>query len=235
MIEFSNLATEAYNLLNNQDNPLPFIKNKNAIRELFKSSVMSYEQLVLVRLGVIDDFYSTNINKSNDAICQLAEDIASLGNDDLVREKFINFYNNRDDNIGELFGKKRGWIWDKNAQEIAEGRQSISLISKYAYFLTEFNFPIYDSLMRKMLLKLGFETHDGDIVEYVKNVKDVCDTYNITIDEFDALGWLIGKIEDAKKNGILKVSLIGEVNKYYDFYNRACNILSELLKENRCS
>lgn len=223
MIEFSNLAKEAYNLLNKQNNrpELPFIKNKNAIKELFKFPVMSYEPLVLVRLGVIDDFYSTNINKSNDAIYELATDIVSLGNDSEVKEKFINFYNKNDDSIGELFGKKRGWLWDKNAQEIVEGRQSISLISKYAYFLTEFNFPIYDSLMRRMLLKLGINTQNITIEQYVKNIKRVCDAYEITIDELDACGWLIGKIEDATRNQSSKASLIGEIKNYSDFIDKA--------------
>lgn len=227
MREFSKLAKEAYDLLSKPDTS--FIKNKNTIKKLFESSVEidGYEQLVLARLGLIDDFYSTNINKSNDAIQELAADIISLGNDNEVKEKFKNFYNGCDDDISTLFGKKRGWIWDKNMQKITKGHQSISLISKYAYFLTGFNFPIYDSLMRRMLLKLGIKKQYGNITKYVKSVKKVCDVCNITIDELDACGWLIGKMEDAEKTKSPKVSLIGEVKKYLDFYRRAENILSK--------
>ena len=95
MLSFSELAKEAHALLNSEskEQKLSFQKSKNAIKQLFVSSEIPYKQLVLLRLGIIDDFYSTNINKSNDAIFILSDDIVNMGDDKVLKEKFMHFYN----------------------------------------------------------------------------------------------------------------------------------------------
>ncbi len=228
MLNFSELAKEAHILLNseNKEGKSSFQKSKNAIKQLFVNSEIPYKQLVLLRLGIIDDFYSTNINKSNDAIFILSEDIVNLGDDKVLKEKFIHFYNDEkytDRDILQLFDKRRGWVLDKSTQKIKNGNKSISLISKYAYFLTDFNFPIYDSMMRKMLEKFGRKVKNEDVVQYFREVKDLCDSNKISVDELDACGWLMGKMKEASKTNSSKASFIGEISAYSNFYNKARN------------
>ncbi len=228
MLRFSELAKEAHALLNSEskEQKLSFQKSKNAIKQLFVSSEIPYKQLVLLRLGIIDDFYSTNINKSNDAIFILSDDIVNIGDDKVLKEKFMHFYNDEkciDKDILRLFDTNRGWIFNKSAQKIKNGNKSISLISKYAYFLTDFNFPIYDSTMRKILEKFGKKVKDEDIVQYFRAVKDLCDSNKISVDELDACGWLMGKMEEALKINSSKASFIGEISAYSNFYNKAQN------------
>lgn len=177
-------------------------------------------------MGIIDNFYSTNINKSNDAIFILSDDIVNIGGDKVLKEKFMHFYNDEkciDKDILQLFDTSRGWVFNKNAQKIKTGNKSVSLISKYAYFLTDFNFPIYDSMMRKMLEKFGKKVRNGDIVQYFREVKDLCDCNKISVDELDACGWLIGKMEEALKINSSKASFIGEISAYSNFYCKAQN------------
>ena len=228
MLSFSELAKEAHALLNSEskEQKLSFQKSKNAIKQLFVSSEIPYKQLVLLRLGIIDNFYSTNINKSNDAIFILSDDIVNIGDDKVLKEKFMHFYNDEkciDKDILQLFDTSRGWVFNKNAQKIKTGNKSVSLISKYAYFLTDFNFPIYDSMMRKMLEKFGKKVRNGDIVQYFRAVKDLCDCNKISVDELDACGWLIGKMEEALKINSSKASFIGEISAYSNFYCKAQN------------
>ncbi len=84
------------------------------------SSEIPYKQLVLLRLGIIDNFYSTNINKSNDAIFILSDDIVDIGDDRVLKEKFMNFYNDEKyigKDILRLFDTNSGWVFKKSTQK----------------------------------------------------------------------------------------------------------------------
>lgn len=106
----------------------------------------------------------------------------------------------------ELFEKKFGIR--KNG---LCGSRATSLLSKYCYFMTNFNFPIYDSLVLRHYKKLAFHFSLKDM-RFYKQPKfitflDSMKYLNKEVNDFnklDNLLWLYGKIEDDSFSLILK-------------------------------
>lgn len=157
------------------------------IRDLFGSKhyingVINHV-LVMQRLALIDLFYSTNLTRySQFGIKQLAKRIVRLSKDStgraedrILAKKAQSFVKNPSQNnviYKDLFNQRYG---------IPE-MYAMSLISKYLFFLLEaqkcpIGFPIYDSIVKRLLPKISKKigvnkTANGTKVNG-KNLKDI--------------------------------------------------------------
>lgn len=219
--ELISLVDNAYELLNTNLES-EFYQNKSLIKEIF-SSTRNNPNKEKIRLTVIDSFYSTNMNKLNGGISDLSDAFKNISKDDEdLSIAFISYLNNghRNECIENILQKTYG----KNRKKL-EGTKAVSLISKYGYFLTEFNFPIYDSLMKETIKELKKQNCFIEKVPSYSSEKDYFNLlYKITsplgengIDRFDAFGWLTGKIRKATKSNTEDASLIGSLKDYDAF------------------
>ncbi|MBQ9282000.1 MAG: hypothetical protein IJ207_07345 [Treponema sp.] len=166
---------------------------------------------IQMRLSVIDSFYSTNMGRRLYGLKELAEKISELGDDEKLREKLNLYINQGDSDISGVFTKKYGIFKhgipsadnlaiESNVENDDEGFKAISLISKYFYFVSNHNFPIYDSLVRNNIKKVLNHFHiknhfTGKLIEeeFIRELVRVCDKDKFA--EFDNLLWLYGKIQ----------------------------------------
>ena len=189
--------------------------HKAIIDELFSWSNQAYSiQSIVLRLTVIDSFYSTNAAYSYFSIDEMAEKILSLGQESDAAGYFASIANGdtNADNKG-LFSEPYGI-----RKNLGEGSKQVSLLSKYAYFvLRQYpnqypkGFPIYDSLAEKIHpllanylgVSLDKRTDKDDIHRYIANLDKI---RRVLFDEvslfkdvqqydiLDALLWTMGKI-----------------------------------------
>ena len=139
-----------------------FSADKDAIVRVFNGTNGCDKADLLVRLTLIDSMYSTQMSRRYYALDELAEALVILadGKKDKLERDFLAFAKNPEKNLKlfdyiEIEGKKRV---TKNlfsecygiGKDGANKGVAISLISKYAYFLTGFKFPIYDSIACEM-------------------------------------------------------------------------------------
>lgn len=164
--------------------------DKNIIDSIFKNT-KNIEGKELIRLTVIDSFYSTNMTLRIFGLYDLAENIKSIGDDDSIKIEVEKYLENKENLIENLFTSKYGL--HKNGKSAGLAR---SLVSKYLYFLLGHEFPIEDSLVRKYIrpivkhFKINIKHNDNVIIL----LNDICKIHNISIDEMDTLIWLFGKI-----------------------------------------
>jgi len=191
-------ARQAANILQNNTK---YQIDKNIIQAIF-SDTTNIQDKVIARLSVIDSFYSTQMNKRLWGIDEIALSINHLSdNDNEVSNLAIDFINRPtvDSEIFNLITKIYGY--KKNGQ--AFGKAS-SLITKYLYFITNYRFPIYDTLVRTSYrhLKRRFpefnlpglrEICDIDFFNSIKtlNSNSMINNYDL----LDNLLWLYGKIK----------------------------------------
>ena len=179
---------------------------------------------IKMRLSVIDSFYSTNMGRRLYGLKELAEKISELGDDEQLREKLNTYIVQDNSDISGVFKDKYGIFKhgissadncasESNDENDDEGFKAISLISKYFYFVSNHNFPIYDRLVRNNIKKvLKHFNIDNNFTsnlieeEFIRELIRVCDKDKFA--EFDNLLWLYGKIQ----NGSL--SFIASKEKY---------------------
>lgn len=139
-----------------------FSADKNAILKVFRDTNDTNKNDILVRLTLIDSMYSTQMGRRYYALEELADVLAKLANGKKgeLKKLFLAFANDPEKNahqfdfhegMGENMIKKN--LFSENYGIGKDGEDkgvAISLISKYAYFLTEFKFPIYDSIACEM-------------------------------------------------------------------------------------
>jgi len=133
-----------------------FSQDKNAIDIIFEKTSSNDRSGILARLTIIDALYSTQMNRRYYGLDELAESLVLLSQQQKkpLGDLFINFAKNQDTSHfnftkieggrsipTNLFDEKYGIGKDGGDKGIA-----ISLISKYAYFETRKQFPIYDSI-----------------------------------------------------------------------------------------
>ncbi len=220
---------DVFNLLAKKDvYKSGFSEDKGAISKVFKSIKEVSKTDILVRLTLIDSMYSTQMSRRYYALDELATALFKLsgGKDGKLEQMFLDFaaapeqkvhlfdYEERDDKgnivcknlFSECYGIGKGGA-DKGV--------AISLISKYAYFETNFKFPIYDSIaceiyplvwhfcgFGKDKPKLihsenGKVVGDRTMVEYVKAINlliDKIDCKEVNYDLLDRFLWFVGKI-----------------------------------------
>ena len=192
-----------FGTMQNPDVNNSYMSDKRAIVNLFNNTKERTVDDIRLRLTVIDSMYSTQMNRRYYALDELAEKLSSFSKDD-----FVSFASQRPvkDSFKGLWSGRYGIGKDGKEKGIA-----VSLISKYAYFETGFQFPIYDSIACEMLPLVnsfcGFDkvnlNRSGDgytivkefitaINNFQKNLEDV--GINASYDQIDKLLWFVGKI-----------------------------------------
>lgn len=209
-----------------------FSADKEAILKVFESTKNETKEDILVRLTLIDSMYSTQMGRRYYALDELAEFLTnlSMGKPGKLKGMFLDFAKDPENNIesfiykeDNLFSKCYGIGKDGNPKGVA-----ISLISKYAYFETGFQFPIYDSITCEMYPLVwrhcGFEepmpqlihSEKGKVVGDVTLIKYItainclinrliknlnCNELNY--DLLDRFLWFVGKIRRGNLSLIL--------------------------------
>jgi|GEM_PF-1923996 len=204
---------------------------KNTIEFAFKKScVDNNDQFALVfeRLLLIDNAYSTNMRMRPYGIGELAEAISMLGSDEVVKDKMLTFLTNKPRDYAPFDYLKSQQIKykdggkDRASNLFCEGygtevhrasdKRALSLITKYAFFLTEKKFPIYDSLIKfvyprlwnKLCPNSPIKTMPSNIEQYIDSIDKMKHLLGgITYDELDFILWHIAKIIKGKYASIL--------------------------------
>lgn len=192
-----NYANQAARILGNNTK---YLINKNIINSIF-AETKNIEDKVITRLSVIDSFYSTQMNKRLWGIEEINLAINGISNDDNeIRNFAVEFAANpnAESRIFNLINDEYGI--KKNGQPF--GKAS-SLVTKYLYFITSYQFPIYDSLVRTSyrylqtrfpLFNLPDLTDECDI-NFFNSINALKNTSQINnYDLLDNLLWLLGKI-----------------------------------------
>lgn len=204
----------------------PYEQGRKMIKSLFEHGTHDVVGISKC-LFMIDTIYSTQMNKRYFGIENLATAISQL-QDDVLRENDIDKFLN-DKRIEKLFEDKYGI--NKNGKK----KKAPSLISKYFYFLRNYNFPIHDRVIitnvNDVLKHFGFENEsiDSEGIAFIKAIADFCKKYQISIDEFDHFVWLYGK---TKMNGLLPIINYKQYEKFTeDFKTEISNNSFSLLKQ----
>lgn len=203
-----------------------YASNKTAISQLFSATSDEKEEDILLRLTVIDSMYSTQMNKRYYALEDLAKAMFAIGTEKNcpLAKLFTEFTMTLDASLfdyrdGNLFGNRYGIGKDGGSKGVA-----ISLISKYAYFTTNYQFPIFDTIVcetlpclvislgpqkKKPSLRkkdnkqriLGMET----MVRFVSVINKFISGIDssISYDSLDRLVWFVGKIRRGNLSLIL--------------------------------
>lgn len=181
------IADLAYNAINLKDNDTPYLKNKKLIKQIFKLNI---KEKIILRLTVLDSFYSTNMNKRYFGIEELAEELKKFNNDKRLIQTAKRFLkdpkNSKEMGFIGLFEKEYGQNKNRNG-----GQKAISLISKYLYFLTDYKFPIYDNLVR---WGIGSPSEKNAVKFYEKMVNLNKNSSINNFDKLDSFLWVFGKI-----------------------------------------
>lgn len=174
-----------------------YLSNKNIISTLFEyTPTNDFENIVKNRITIIDSYYSTQMSKRLYGIDDLAETLSKYSDAELKKESGIFLDNPKQDCvISSLLAKKYGI--DKSGKPFGK---SISLLSKYLYFLNNGNFPIYDRLAiysYKLISRNSMVIMNDIISEhnYFVCIKQLNSVTNINdFEKLDNLLWLIGKL-----------------------------------------
>lgn len=217
----------AYEILN--DNT-PYLRQKQGIKIFFDNNIQfnNYQNCLEVRLSLIDAFYSTNMARRLYAIHDLTQRLLTITeNDEILRNKFVQYLSGEEPRIQNLFDGEYGI---NRIGEESE-RKAVSLISKFAFFITNYQFPIYDSLVRENILEIIKKDEIDDQTLFANNnnhritARQLRTNYfgtlrfiniNVGINDYDKLDnlcWLYGKIVNAS------YSLVLERQKYITFLN----------------
>jgi hypothetical protein len=223
-----NLAHIAHEILNDS---AEYKANKDLIYSLFLEQTPSLE-IIQLRLTVIDSYYSTQMNKRLYGISELAIALKQIGTDQETKEKLTLFIENKNSpDIDDLFSKKYGI--DKQGKE---SKLAVSLISKYFYFLNQFQFPIYDSLVRINCHKIfgGESLTKLNIQKYFKKIIELNEENKIKdFEKFDNLCWLYGKIAKGSFSLILGKDAYQKLIKNIDFSSHISTKKIEIIKKNQ--
>jgi len=189
----------------------PYSRNKELIYSMVKNDKKFDKNTIYKHLTVIDSMYSTNMNKRYFGIDEITDKIVGFGSRGKLRKEIKKFLANptKNSHIGNLFNEEYG--------QSKEGKKmrAPSIISKYLYFVNDYDFPIYDSLVikhQKNIVKcynLGEkEVHkiksDTDIYDFLKEMKKTKEAVDFicrksmnricSFDDLDKLLWLVGKL-----------------------------------------
>lgn len=176
-------------------------QNKTLITNLFQDS-----RDVETRLVVIDNLYSTNIPKRFFGFHDLADAINSLGDDDFIKLKISNYLITGDKDIDRIFSRTYGM--DKKG---ISNKRAPSILSKYFYFLSSYDFPIYDSIL---LENIDIINDHFLIYDYKKSInlfeklKYIKSASGCSYDDIDRAIWLYGKLIQGS------LSLLVNKNRY---------------------
>ncbi len=191
-------------------------------------------------LTLIDNLYSTYMQQTSFALRDLACAIYDLQQHDTLWNCFEGYLINKtyaNNRVSNLFINQYGVKTDGQS-----GQKAISLITKFAYFITDLQFPIYDSLVRMMLplvwQKAGYtpllkpQKTLKDIVPYITAIDNLINNLfgNVNrADYYDAVDyilWRVGKIYNidpkSKSTHPSNPALLLKKTEYCD-YRKAVN------------
>jgi len=138
-VEIKNLSESYYIALQSSQ----YAKEKAFISLCFKNKMEKQFDTVKLRLHLIDSLYSTQMNKRHYGLNELAEALASYSDEELICGAKNYIDTAKSDILEVLFAQKYGY--NSSGQK---DKKAVSLLSKYLYFLTAYQFPIYDSLVK---------------------------------------------------------------------------------------
>ena len=193
--------------------------HRKLIEDIFNAPVYDLNQIML-RLTVIDSFYSTNAKYSYFSILEMAEAIWDLGTENDAQEYFYSLVKGGKDYKG-LFSKHYGI-----KKNLSRGDMMMSLLSKYAYYALlkdkkkyPLGFPIYDRLVRNFYPKvcklLGLKSsmpRNTSIEDYILSMDKLRKALFINsalfnglqqYDILDAYLWRMGKFEEGNLSLLL--------------------------------
>lgn len=207
----------------------PYETQKEKIIELFKITKNNVKEDILLRLFVIDSCYSTNMNRRLFGFEELTELILKIDsqlNENIKVDKFI------ETNL-ELLTQPIGI--DKKASP--KGR-AFSLITKYIYFKTKFNFPIYDRLVFNGLVEeeLIKQPQKPSLIYFKKLIK-IKDEYDVSFDDLDKYFWVCGKIREGNLSLLIsniksyKEDFLSKLNLNYEEQKLSSNRFNKILSE----
>jgi hypothetical protein len=209
----------------------PYKQSKGIIQHYFENSSGCDLGDIIRRLVLIDNFYATNMRNHLYGIEKLADAINKLGNDETIKNLLNEYLDTLDSNrriYKELLDEQWGISKTKD-----NSSRAYSLITKYAYFVSEYQFPIYDSLAifsikyfynrggkeiksfldnipnNDNLKKLLKSKQEIEIIDYFKIIKEWEKNINMSgtekkaYDKLDQLLWLCGKIRKGSLSAIL--------------------------------
>lgn len=175
-----------------------YAKEKAFISKCFQKSLESQFDKVKLRLLLIDSLYSTQMSKRYYGLEELAGALAQYTDEELIREA-RNYVNSETSEIlDKLFTEKYGY----NSVGKKE-KKAVSLISKYLYFLTGYQFPIYDSLVKiaypKVIKEFNIETGyskitDANFVQALAKLNKLSGINNF--EKLDNYLWYSQKVEN---------------------------------------
>lgn len=190
MNQLSYFADLAYEILKTSK----YAKDKLIIKKCFSDNFSDRKTTIKFRLTVIDSYYSTQMDKRLYGIEEIAEKLFEKTDEELIMEVETFLSRNKQGFINNLFTKSYGI--DKKGK--AKGK-AISLLSKYLYFLTNYQFPIYDNLVKESypLLLSMVDTNYKSLGEsnFFDAIVELNQKSGIrNFERLDNLLWLLGKI-----------------------------------------
>lgn len=198
---------------NSGDEFSSYALNKNAISFIFQTIPDSYSySSILVKLTVIDSLYSTQMGRRYYGLDELAGTLAAIHSGKSLDTLFQDLADGtvkQDDsrfsvNGKNLFAENYGIGKDGN-----DKGKAVSLISKYAYFETNGNFPIFDSIAREMYPRIwrycGFPKNEivsrnclssniDAFIVAMNLLRNRFEVESLSYDDVDRLLWTTGKI-----------------------------------------
>lgn len=212
-----------------------FSQDKETIETIFNATKSDISG-VLARLTVVDSMYSTQMNRRYYGLDELADSLCSLAKQkrkstkdlfqSFAQNQIISDFDfikieNKEKVKTNLFDEKYGIGKDGGDKGIA-----ISLISKYAYFETNKQFPIYDSIAceiypllwaycgfpKKEQPKLVVRKKGSQMINASETMRSYVNAINtlieklgggISYDYLDRLLWFTGKIRRGNLSLIL--------------------------------
>lgn len=194
---------------------IEFQRNKKFIKVLFKmqpNSIITKEEIIRNRLIVIDNLYSTNLKKRYLGI----DDLVNFFNKD-EKQILANFQGCLDVFVEGVFPNNIGC--DSNGNDSGSAN---SLITKYVYYLSNYNYPIFDSLARKSYFSISNRYNEivkyteyklNDISCFLKAITELKKIINkldtsITFSDIDNFLWLYGKLNNS--HSTTSYSLLGK-------------------------
>lgn len=191
--------------------------NKKIIQAIFKTPSDSFRDTIQFRLTVIDSYYSTQMSKRLYGIEDIANELVKYSDDTLKLEIAKFLQNPTEGIIKELFNKNYGF--DKEAKN---AKKAISLVSKYLYFLSNCQFPIYDTLGKvsyNLLRNNNYITSkaltDDNYFELMIALNQSSNIKNF--EKLDNLLWLLGKIKEGSFSILMDKSKYETIVKQVDF------------------
>ena len=208
LVKYSKLANK---ILNNETR---YKTNKAIISEVF---TMNNPNIVQFRLTIIDSYYSTQMSKRLYGIEDIAKEIVKYSDATLKLEITKFLQNPTEGVIKELFNKRYGF--DKEA---INNKKAISLLSKYFYFLSNCQFPIYDTLGKVSynLLKNNNYIDTKALTDDNYFALMIALNNSTTINDFEKLDnllWLLGKIKKGSFSILMDKPKYETIAKQVDF------------------